>query len=143
VTAVSYEGADEARPAPGVLEALAAAEAILLAPSNPYLSLAPILAVGEIRDAIAGRRVRCVAVSPLVGGKAVSGPLDRMLRRMAGGTAPDFVARSLEGTIDALVIDEADAPAQAGVELVATRTLMHDRDAERLLAERVLEVACG
>jgi LPPG:FO 2-phospho-L-lactate transferase len=82
-------------------------------------------------------------VSPLVGGKAVSGPLDRMLRRMAGGTAPDFVARSLEGTIDALVIDEADAPAQAGVELVATRTLMHDRDAERLLAERVLEVACG
>ncbi len=115
----------------------------MLAPSNPYLSLGPILAVREIRDAIAARRVRCVAVSPLVGGKAVSGPLDRMLSRMAGGTTPDVVARSLEGVIDALVIDEADAPAEADVELVVTQTLMRDRAAERRLAERVLEVACG
>ena len=66
-----------------------------------------------------------------------------MLRRMAGGTTPDRVAQSLEGLIDALVIDEADAPAGADVELVVTQTLMRDRAAERQLAEVVLEVACG
>ena len=143
VTGVSYEGAEASGPAPGVLQALADAEAILLAPSNPYLSLGPILAVREIRDAIAGRCVRCVAVSPLVGGRSVTGPLDRMLRRMAGGTTPGHLARCYEGLIDALVIDEADAPAEASTPLVATRTLMRDRDAERRLAETVLEVACG
>jgi LPPG:FO 2-phospho-L-lactate transferase len=112
-------------------------------PPATRISLGPILAIREIRDAIAARSVRSVAVSPLIGGRAVSGPLDRMLRRMAGGTTPDFVAQSHKGLIDALVIDEADAPAEAGVELVATSTLMRDRDAERRLAETVLEVACG
>jgi LPPG:FO 2-phospho-L-lactate transferase len=143
VTGVSYEGADEARPAPGVHTALAEAEAILFAPSNPYLSLGPILAVRAVRDAIVDRRVRCVAVSPLVGGRSVTGPLDRMLRRMAGGTTPEHVARSYDGLIDALVIDEADAPAEASVPLVARQTLMCDRAAERRLAETVLEAACG
>ena len=98
IDAVEYEGADAAQPAPGVLDALAAADAILLAPSNPYLSLGPILAVRGIRDAIAGRRVRSVAVSPIVGGKAVSGPLDRMLSRMAGGTTPAHVAQMPQGS---------------------------------------------
>ena len=143
VDSVDYEGAADARPAPGVLEALTDAEAILLAPSNPYLSIGPILAVHAIREAIAARRVRCVAVSPLVGGRAVSGPLDRMLSRMAGGTEPQQVARCYPGMIDALVIDEADAPAEADVELVVAQTLMRDRDAERRLAERVLEAACA
>jgi LPPG:FO 2-phospho-L-lactate transferase len=143
VDRVDYAGAADAAPAPGVLEALTDAEAILLAPSNPYLSIGPILAVAAIRDAIAARRVRCVAVSPLVGGKAVSGPLDRMLSRMAGGTEPRHVASRYPGLIDALVIDEADASTDADVELVAAQTLMRDRDAERRLAERVLEAACG
>ncbi len=142
-TGVSYEGAGEARPAPEVLAALDEAEAILLAPSNPYLSLGPILAVREIRDAIVARSARCVAVSPLVGGRSVTGPLDRMLRRMAGGTTPEHVARCYDGLIDALVIDETDAPAEASVPLVTTQTLMRDRDAERRLADAVLEVACG
>jgi LPPG:FO 2-phospho-L-lactate transferase len=140
---VSYEGAAEARPAPGVLEALAEVDAIVLAPSNPYLSIGPILAVRKIREALESRRVRCVAVSPLVGGRAVSGPLDRMLSRMAGGTTPGHVTDCYLGLIDALVIDESDAPAKASVELVVTSTLMHDRDSARRLAERVLEVACG
>jgi LPPG:FO 2-phospho-L-lactate transferase len=140
---VVYEGAEEASAAPGVLEALRDAAAILLAPSNPYLSLGPILAVREIREAIEARRVRCVAVSPLVGGRAVTGPLDRMLLRMAGGTTPAHVALPLEGLIDALVIDEADAPADAPVELVAAPTLMRERDGAQRLAERVLETACA
>ncbi len=140
---VSYEGAPEARPAPGVLETLAGADAILLAPSNPYLSIGPTLAVPEIRDTLEARRVRCVAVSPLIGGKAVSGPLDRMLSRMAGGTTPSHVTDCYSGLIDALVVDESDAPAEAPVELVVARTLMHDRESARLLAEKALEAACG
>jgi LPPG:FO 2-phospho-L-lactate transferase len=139
---VRYEGAGTGESAPGALEALEAADAILLAPSNPYLSLGPILAVRAIREAVERRRVRSLAVSPLIGGKAVSGPLDRMLSRMAGGTTPGHVARSYEGLIDALVIDEADAGATADVELVVTQTRMHDRESERRLAEAVLEVAC-
>jgi len=143
VDAVRYEGADDARPAPGVVEALAAAAAILIAPSNPYLSIGPILAVNEIRSALESRHARCVAVSPIVGGKAVSGPLGRMLSRMAGGATPAHVTDCYLGLIDVLLIDETDAPAQAEVELVATQTLMSDRDAARRLAEKVLEVACG
>jgi LPPG:FO 2-phospho-L-lactate transferase len=99
--------------------------------------------VADIRAALERRRVRSVAVSPLVGGTAVTGPLARMLTRMAGGVTPAQVARCHEGLIDALVIDESDAPATAPVELVVTRTLMRDRDSERTLARAVLEAACG
>jgi LPPG:FO 2-phospho-L-lactate transferase len=144
VDGVEYEGAADSEPAPGVLDALASPDAILLAPSNPFLSLGPILAVSAIRAALEGRSARSVAVSPLVGGASVTGPLDRMLRRMAGGTTPAHVAERYEGLIDGLVIDHADAPATGGgVEVVATSTLMRDRDAERRLAEDVLEIACA
>ena len=143
VDAVIFEGIEDAKPAPGVLSALASAEAILIAPSNPYVSIGPIVAVREIREALEGRAARSVAVSPLVGGKAVKGPADRMLRRMAGGTTPDLVAQGYKGLIDALVIDRSDAPAEAPVALVVTDTLMTDRDASRRLAETVLEAACA
>ncbi len=143
VDAAVFDGTGEVQPAPGVLDALDAADALLVAPSNPYVSIGPILAVRGIREALERRRVRCVAVSPLVGGKAVTGPLDRMLRRMAGGTTPRHVTDCYLGLIDAFVIDEADAPAEAPVELVVTKTLMHDRPSARRLAEVVLEAACG
>ncbi len=141
VDAVSFAGADTASPAPGVVEAIRDAEAIVFAPSNPYVSLGPILAVAALREAIEGRRVRCVAVSPLVGGRAVKGPLDRMLTRMAGGTTPAHVAGCYPGLIDALVIDPADAPADAEVPLVVTETLMTDRAAARRLSAAVLKAA--
>jgi LPPG:FO 2-phospho-L-lactate transferase len=141
VVTVSFEGAATAEPAPGLVEAIRDADALVLAPSNPYVSLGPILAVPAIRAALAGRSAPCVAVSPLVGGRAGKGPLDRMLRRMAGGTSPAHVARCYTGLIDALVIDRADAPASADVPLVVTETLMTDRDAARRLAGAVLEVA--
>jgi len=145
VDAVEYDGAKRARPAPGVVEVLEEADAILFAPSNPYLSIGPILAVDAIRRAIAQRRVRCVAVSPLVAGRAVTGPLGRMLTRMAGGTTQTLVTDRYKGLIDVLVIDESDAAAElpADVEVVVTTTLMTDRDAERRLAEVVVEVACA
>jgi LPPG:FO 2-phospho-L-lactate transferase len=137
VDAMVFAGAD-ARAAPGVLEAIRDADAVVVAPSNPYTSIHPILAVDGIREAIVARRERTVAVSPLVGGRAVKGPLDRMLTRMAGGTSPAHLARCYEGLIGALVIDRADAPAEAEVPLVVTDTLMTDRDAGRRLAEIVL-----
>jgi LPPG:FO 2-phospho-L-lactate transferase len=141
VDGVLYNGADRATPAPGVVEAIRAADALVFAPSNPYVSLGPILAVTAIRDAVAERGVRCVAVSPLIGGRAVKGPLDRMLTRMADGTTPAHVAGCYPGLVDVLVIDDADAPAAAPIPLVATATLMEDRAASRRVAEAVLEVA--
>jgi LPPG:FO 2-phospho-L-lactate transferase len=139
VDAVEYRGASEARPAPGVVDAIRGADAILLAPSNPFLSIGPILAVEQIRSAISARARPCVAVSPLIGGDSVTGPLGRMLMRMAGGTTPAVVARCYGGLIDVLVIDEADAPATADAELVVTRTLMTDPESERRLAQVALE----
>ena len=143
VDAVHYAGAPEARPAPGVLEALDTADVIVIAPSNPYVSIGPILAVGAIRDALARRAVPSVAVSPLVAGAAVKGPADRMLRRLAGGTTPAHVASCYPGLIDALVFDEADAPAELpeGVRPVVAKTLMVDDDARRRLAHAVLDAA--
>jgi LPPG:FO 2-phospho-L-lactate transferase len=141
VDAVRFEGAEAARPAPGVLESLAAADLIMLAPSNPYVSIGPILAVRELRDALAGRRVPCVAVSPLIGGRAVKGPADRMSQRLAGGTSPRHVAGCYPGLLDALVVDEADAADLDGlgdVKPIVTRTLMRDADARRRLAEAAL-----
>jgi len=141
VDSVHFEGAHEAQPAPGVLEVLAAADAIVIAPSNPYVSIWPILAVAAVRAALEARRVPCVAISPLVGGRAVKGPADRMLARMAGGTSPAHVASCYEGLIDALVVDESDPAAPLAVRRVATRTLMTDLDASRRLAETVLGAA--
>jgi LPPG:FO 2-phospho-L-lactate transferase len=142
VDTVEYDGADVALPAPGVVEAIAAADANLLAPSNPYLSIGPILAVPEIREAIEKRKALCVAVSPIIGGAAVTGPAGNMLKRMAGGATPGHVASCYKGLVDALVIDESDAPAAADVELIITDTRMRDRAAEQALAAVVLEAAC-
>ena len=139
---VRFEGADHARAAPGVLDAIGTAEVILLAPSNPYVSIGPVLAVGSIRAALETRSVPCVAVSPLVGGRAVKGPADRMLARMAGGTRPADVAGCYTGLIDALVVDEADAPADLGdVRCVVTQTLMTDLESARRLAAAALDAA--
>jgi LPPG:FO 2-phospho-L-lactate transferase len=147
VDALRYTGAREAQAAPGAVEALEAAELIVIAPSNPYVSIGPILAVEEIRAALERRRVPCVAVSPLIGGQAVKGPADRMLSRLAGGTTPAAVASCYPNLIDALVIDERDAPADGtceldgGIRLVVAQTLMSDDDARRRLVHAVVDAA--
>ena len=141
VDAVRFEGAEEARAAPGVVEAIESADTVLIAPSNPYVSIQPILAVAEIRAALERRRVPCVAVSPLIGGHAVKGPADRMLARLAGGTSPRHVAACYTGLIDAIVVDEADADdldALGDVRPIVTKTLMRDDAARRALAEAAL-----
>jgi LPPG:FO 2-phospho-L-lactate transferase len=138
VDAVRYEGAAEATAAPGVLDALRAADVLVIAPSNPYVSIGPILAVHDLRAALADRTVPCVAVSPLIDGRAVRGPADRMLARLAGGTTPAHVASCYAGLIDALVIDEADDPAGLEVEAIVTSTLMTDARSRRGVAEAAL-----
>jgi LPPG:FO 2-phospho-L-lactate transferase len=138
VDAVRHDGVDSATPAPGVLEALAAADSIVIAPSNPYVSIGPILAVREIRSAIMERHAPCVAVSPLIAGRAVRGPADEMLARLAGGTTPAHVASCYEGLIDALVVDSADGATGLDVEVIVTRTLMTNAAARRRVAEAAL-----
>jgi LPPG:FO 2-phospho-L-lactate transferase len=144
VDRVRFEGAAAARPAPGVLDALHEADLLLIAPSNPFVSIGPILAVERIRSALERRRVPCVAVSPLIGGRAVKGPAAEMLARQNGGTSPAHVAQSYPGLIDALVFDEADADdagevSALGIRPVVTQTLMRDASARRKLAEATLD----
>jgi len=144
VDRVRFEGAADARPAPGVLEALHDADVILIAPSNPYVSIGPILAVERIRSALERRRAPAIAVSPLIGGHAVKGPAAAMLARLEGGTTAAHVAQCYPGLIDALVFDEADggdaeAVAAHGVRPVVAQTLMRDADTRRRLAEAALD----
>jgi LPPG:FO 2-phospho-L-lactate transferase len=144
VDRVRFEGAVQARPAPGVLEALLETDLILIAPSNPFVSIGPILAVERIRSALERRRVPCVAVSPLIGGRAVKGPAAAMLQRLEGGTTAAQVTQCYLGLIDALVIDEedsadADAVTALGVRPIVTQTLMRDAAARKRLAEAALD----
>jgi LPPG:FO 2-phospho-L-lactate transferase len=143
VDEVVFDGAGDATPAPGVLEALEAAELIAIAPSNPFVSIGPILAVEEIRAAVERRRERVVAVSPLIGGRAVKGPAEAMFQSLAGGTGAAQVTDCYKGLIGALVVDEADADdaaavAERGVRPLVTRTLMSEPDARAELVETVL-----
>jgi LPPG:FO 2-phospho-L-lactate transferase len=144
VEGLRFEGAAFAKPAPGVLAAVEQAPLVVIAPSNPYISIWPILAVRSIRAAVRRTRAPVVAVSPIVGGKAVKGPADRMLRSLAGGTSPAHVAGCYAGLIDTLVIDRTDAAGgkaveRFGVRPVVAATLMRDRRAARVLAHAVLE----
>jgi LPPG:FO 2-phospho-L-lactate transferase len=144
VDGVRFEGAESAEPAPGVIEAIERASLVVVAPSNPYISIWPVLAVEAIRAAVADSASPVVAVSPVIGGKAVKGPAGAMLARLAGGTSPAHVASCYPDLLDALVIDEADsdgaeAVGAMGVRPHVTQTLMSDRGAARYLAEAVLE----
>jgi LPPG:FO 2-phospho-L-lactate transferase len=148
VDGLRFEGAAFARPAPGVIAAIEQASLVVIAPSNPYISIWPILAVQAIRAAVQQKRAPVVAVSPVIGGKAVKGPAGVMLNRLAGGTSPAHVAGCYPGLLDALVIDQADTADAAGLEALrvrphVARTLMKDRRTGRLLAEAVLDAARG
>jgi LPPG:FO 2-phospho-L-lactate transferase len=116
VTAVRYEGAGEARPAPGVLEAIGEAEVVFLAPSNPFVSLRPILSVPGIAGALAGKRV--VAISPLVAGRALRGPLAGMMTSLGHEPGVRGIAALYEGLATDVVVDPADAEELPGALVV-------------------------
>jgi LPPG:FO 2-phospho-L-lactate transferase len=143
VASVRIAGADEARPTAGVLEALAAAEAVVVAPSNPIVSIGPVLAVPGMRDAVAARRDHVVAVSPIVAGAALKGPADRMLTELGHEASVVGVARLYAPFAGTLVIDEADAGRADAVEAeglrcVVTDTVMRSPETAAALARTTL-----
>jgi LPPG:FO 2-phospho-L-lactate transferase len=143
VRAVSFAGADVALPAPGVVESITDpnCRAILIAPSNPFLSIDPILAVPAIRQALIETRVPIVAVSPLVGGTAVKGPTAKMMRELGLEVSAAEVARHYAGIIDAMLIDARDEPVLLDVRCARSDTLMHSLDDRTRVARAALELA--
>ena len=146
VVTVDYVGAAAARPAPGVVEAIAGADLIVACPSNPVTSIGPILAVPGVAAALADVRAGAVAVSPIVGGAPVSGPAGRLMQARGLEVSPLGVAAAYAPWLRALLIDERDratAPAleRAGVRAVVADVLMTDHRREVALARRVLQAA--
>ena len=145
VKQVRYAGADSARPAPGVLEAVRAADVVVICPSNPVASIGPILAVPGIRDAIAARRERVVGVSGIVGGAPLAGMADRLMPSMGVEVSAAGAAACYREILGAWVIDEVDrgqreAIAATGVAIGVTDTIMTDDDAAESLARVALEL---
>ena len=124
VTALRFEGALSAQPAPGVVEALTEAEAVVIAPSNPLVSIGPVLAVPGVRETLASRIDRTVAISPIIAGAALKGPADRMLRELGYDSSVVGVAELYASLAAALVIDEADAALADAVEATGLRAVV-------------------
>jgi LPPG:FO 2-phospho-L-lactate transferase len=144
VRAVEYRGAPEARPAPGLVEAIGAADAVLVCPSNPVTSVGPILAVPGIVEALHGTRAPVLAISPIVGGRAVSGPAGRLMAARGLPVSALGIAQGYAPWLDILMIDDEDAALAPSIEAAGARpvvasTLMTGRVEEMRLARRILE----
>ena len=149
VTGLRYAGAEEATAAPGVHEAIMTAHAVVIAPSNPFLSIGPILAVEGVRDCLLASGARKGAVSPIIAGRAVKGPAAAILESLGHDVSALGIARLYRDLIDLFVIDEADAAlapqirAEVGVEVVATPTLMTGPAEKGALAHATLAALGG
>ena len=151
VIEIEFVGAQRARVSAEVTEAILRAELIVIAPSNPLISIAPILAVDGVREAIASARtrgVKVIGVSPIVAGKAIKGPADRMLKAAGLPSSPVGVARALPGLFDTLLVEESDLTDALRAELAplvprvaGATTVMHDGDARLSLARQLLQAA--
>jgi LPPG:FO 2-phospho-L-lactate transferase len=146
VLGVVHEGIADARPAPGVLDAVAGADVLVIAPSNPFLSVFPVLGVPGVRDAVRTTSARRVAVSPIVGGQAIKGPAAQILESLGHDVSALGVARLYAGLVDVMVVDEADAalaPAirDLGFDVVVTDTVMGGPEGRERLAREVLALA--
>jgi LPPG:FO 2-phospho-L-lactate transferase len=141
---VELEGIAEAEPTPEVLEALRDAEAIVIGPSNPVISIGPILAVPGMREAIAASTAPVVAVSPFVAGKVVKGPTERFMQAVGRPSTAAGVASLYAGSIDAMVVDEGDPdPPPAEIPTLAAPTLMEGRQSRATVAKTVLDYAAS
>jgi LPPG:FO 2-phospho-L-lactate transferase len=144
VEEVEFEGADAAAPSPEVVEAIAGAEAIVIGPSNPVISIGPILAVPGIRAAIADAPVPVVAVSPFVAGRAVKGPTEPFMRATGHEPSAEGVAQTYGDLLDGLVVDADDpGPPPSSPRSIAIPSLMGDRRSRRRVAEETLEFAAA
>jgi LPPG:FO 2-phospho-L-lactate transferase len=143
---VTLEGGEQARPAPGVLDAIARADAILVAPSNPVVSIGTILSVPGIRDALRTTRAPVVGVSPIVGGTVVRGMADRLMPVAGAEVSARGVASMYADFLDGFVIDDVDAAAipsieELGIDVETTQTMMHTPEDAAALAKVALAVA--
>lgn len=148
VVGLVYDGIEAARPAPGVVEAVRDAGTVVVAPSNPFLSVAPVLGVPGVREALVASRAHRVAVSPIVGGRAVKGPAAQMLASLGHEVSALGVARLYTGLVDQMVIDERDAHladdvAALGLRVLVTDTVMGGPDGRERLAREILAAARG
>lgn len=144
VRAISFDGIELARPAPGVLEALEGARSIVICPSNPLISIGPILAVPGVREAMRKRRTQVVAVCPIVGGKSLKGPSDQMLAQLGHNVSALGVARMYQDICGTIVIDPIDSAQRSaieslGVEVVIHPTVMRNLEDKELLARRIMQ----
>jgi len=146
VRAVHFDGADQARPAPGVIEGIESAEAVILAPSNPVTSIGPILAVPGIRDALRRTSASVTAVSPIVGGAAVSGPAAVLMRRKGWPSTIAGVAQAYEDFLDVLIVDladhaDADHLREGDLHVLCANTIMKSLEDKQELARFTLHAA--
>ena len=145
VTGFEFQGAAEARPTPALREALASEqlEAVVICPSNPFISIDPILAVPGMRAAIAACRAPVVAISPIIGGRAIKGPTAKMMAELGLATSARAVAERYGDLLDGFVLDHADADQARAIDVpcLPTQTLMRDEDDKRRLASEVLAFA--
>ncbi len=126
VTAMRFEGASDASPAPGVLDAIGNAEAIVLCPSNPFISIGPILAIPGIREALQQRRDKVAAISPIVGGRALKGPAAKMMKSMQLKSSAAEVAKLYVDFCGVFVLDEVDGKDAPEVEALDMRAVVAD-----------------
>jgi LPPG:FO 2-phospho-L-lactate transferase len=141
---VEFRGAAASSPAPGVLAAIAEAELIVICPSNPIVSIGPVLAVPGIRNALEQTTAPVVAVSPIVGGRALKGPADKMMTTLGHEVSARGIATQYEELIDGIVIDHVDVELEASIEasglrVLTTNAIMGDADDRRRLAAEVLD----
>jgi LPPG:FO 2-phospho-L-lactate transferase len=146
VKAIHFEGAESAKPAPGVLEAIRDADQIVVCPSNPLISIGPILAVPGIRDALRARKRDVIAVCPIVGGKSLKGPSDKMLAQLGFGSSASSVARLYSDFTGVFVLDPQDKSQltvirDLGMEVAVLPTVMKTRAQKRTLALAILKLA--
>ena len=146
VHGVRFADANDARPAPDVIEAIMSADVLVIAPSNPIVSIGPILAIPGVRAAVESRRAHCVAVSPIVAGAALKGPADRMMSELGHESSVVGIARLYREIARVLVIDDADdanarAVRDTGMQPVVCDTIMADPSRAARLAKRVLDAA--
>ena len=144
---VYFAGADCARPAPGVIESIETAEAVIVAPSNPVTSIGPILAVPGIREVLRQTKIPVAAVSPIVAGAAVSGPAGTLMKMMGWRSTVEGIAKAYEDFVDVLIADKADEAAvwdvrNESLRVFCANTIMNSMDDKRELARFVLK-ACG
>ncbi|HEV2767976.1 MAG TPA: 2-phospho-L-lactate transferase [Acidimicrobiales bacterium] len=142
-SSVRFAGIDQARPAPGVLAAFDGADGVVIAPSNPIVSIAPVLAVAGVRDRLRARRRQVVAVSPIVAGAALKGPAARLMAELGHEASVVGVARLWADVAGTLVVDEADAALApeveaAGMRCVVTPSVMHGPDEAAALARAAM-----